>query len=211
MIRLVTEIESREPLLNVDFSSSLINWNRLIVYGFDRWAFYQGMVFGSKEKWWGDWGKRVRAHEGLDLCFYTNKHDKIIKLELTTQIITMLAGTVAEVVDDLLGKSVFIKHNLKNSGGNHLFTIYSHINPVTVIDPGVFIDKAEVISTIADTKKKNPELPPHLHISIVWIPASLEKKGLNWKNLNNSDSVIFLDPLRLINCDYTILKSPEVF
>ena len=210
MVKTDKEAEIRDFFINSDFSENLIILNKLNEHGFERWGFYPGMLFGSREKWWGDWKERVRAHEGLDLCFYTDRSNKLHRLGLSTKVCTMLSGTVSEIVDDLLGKSVFIKHDKKNEEGKSLFTIYSHINPVAGIEPGKFLNKAEIIANIAETKEKNPELPPHLHISIAWLPASLEKQGLNWNNLNSLGSVVFIDPLKLIRCDYTTLKRPDV-
>jgi hypothetical protein len=65
------------------------NWrkcNGLRDAGFDRWAFHPGMLFGAREKWWGDWGRCPRPHEGIDLVLYTNEPGHLLELDESARI-----------------------------------------------------------------------------------------------------------------------------
>ena len=36
------------------------------------WYFFNGMLFGSRDKWWGDFKFRASTHEGIDITYYSS-------------------------------------------------------------------------------------------------------------------------------------------
>ena len=86
------------------------------------------MLFNSTDKWWGDQGKRDKPHEGLDLCLYKDREDKILRLGENAKVPVIYDGIVVGIVDDFLGKSVIIEHLFSGSkaetGLNYKFLFY---------------------------------------------------------------------------------------
>jgi hypothetical protein len=170
---------------------------------FKEWLFHPGMLFNSSAQWWGDGGRRKTPHEGLDLCLYRTKTGDIRYLEAITQVPVMFEGIVVKVGKDFLGKSAFINHDGYRQGKRSLYTIYGHLELAGHIHPGLRLGEGEIIGTIADTGGRL--IPPHLHISVAWLPDEITSLQLDWKVVAERRRVVLLDPLRAIDCPYSIV------
>ena len=190
------------------FSEYLIGYNGLSERGFRKWVFYPGMVFNSTDKWWGMGGERDKPHEGLDLCLYRDEDGGNYSLGTTAKVPVMYEGVVVRIIDDFIGKSVFVSHAIYDGKGNQLHTIYGHVEPCDGIIRDTILNEGNIIATITDAKKKKAKMSSHIHISVAWIPKTLYYKKLNWETLNDSSIVTLLDPLGVISCKYEILKYP---
>ena len=118
------------------FTDFFIRENRLDEQGFEAWAICPDMLFNAEDKWWGDRGRRDRPHEGLDLVLYRNRQERILRLGEETKIPVMYDGLVVNVIDDFLGKTLFIEHDLADGSDSRVYTIYGHTNPERIIDVG---------------------------------------------------------------------------
>ena len=94
----------------VGFSQLLTETNGWDKTVFAKWVFARGMLFQATEKWWGDMGRRVIPHEGLDLCLYEDLNGKLRHLDETTAIPTMFDCRVVNIMDDFLGKTIMMEH-----------------------------------------------------------------------------------------------------
>ncbi len=186
------------------FSNDLVRINDLDRLGFDKWIFNSGMLFDSKERWWGDGGNRKRPHEGLDLSLFQDKSGRIYELDSTTKIPVIYDGEVAEIENDILGQSVFVRHNINDADQNWLYTIYGHTKPLDNVCIGRILVAGEVFANIADASGNKTQAPPHLHISVIWIPESITQEGIDWKKISDNCAAVLLDPLKVIHCKYII-------
>ena len=112
-----------------EFVSHLIRINKLDVFDFERFIFFQGMLFGSEKKWWGKKGVRRSLHEGLDLCFFENTGNDKFRLDETTDIPMIYDGRVAHITDDFLGKTVISRHQSGDPNHSEILSLYGHLNP----------------------------------------------------------------------------------
>jgi len=186
------------------FHERLRFYNSLDDLGFKEWIFHPAMLFGSHCKWWGDLGKRERLHEGLDLCLYRTKAGDIHYLDERTKIPVIFKGQVVKVGEDFLGESVFVSHGAYDSNGSQLHTIYGHIKACDHIRPGERLSEGDIIGSIADARKSDGEVPHHLHVSVAWIPSTVHSQELRWQMVGDLTKVVLLDPLRVIECPYSI-------
>ncbi len=190
------------------FSRQLLKCNGLREAGFDRWAFYRGMLFGAREKWWGDRGARPSTHEGIDLCFYTDKHGQAKGLGESTRIPAMFDGEVTKIEKDYLGQSVYVGHAIDDGHGRRLWTMYGHMKPADHIKPGERVRQGEIIASLTETRKKTTGPRPHLHLTMAWVSPERALRELNWETLHDPEIAILLDPLHAMDCPYRILD-PE--
>ena len=188
------------------FNEYLLGYNGLSERGFRKWAFYPGMLFNSTDKWWEMGGKRDKPHEGLDLWLYRDEDGGNYSLDTTTKVPVMYEGRVVRIIDDFIGKSVFVCHDIYNGKGNQLYTIYAHVEPYVGISKDTPLSEGDILASITDARRKKAKMSSHLHISVAWIPNSMDYKKLNWETLNNNSIVKLLDPLRVISCEYVVLK-----
>jgi hypothetical protein len=179
----------------------LENCNEFGGRGMATWLFYPGMTFGSRDKWWPDPGLRPTAHEGLDICYYTDSSGRDRQFDPGVRVPVMSAGTVLAVCDDFLGRSVFLAHH-----PDPLISVYAHIVPLSNISLGYQASEGEVIGTVADTTGRKNKMPAHLHITIMKTPSDFADVHLNWKFICSSGRGTLLDPLELMICpSYSIL------
>ena len=190
------------------FNEYLIGYNGLTECGFRNWAFYPGMLFNSTAKWWEMGGKRDNPHEGLDLCLYRDEDGGKYSLGATAKVPVIYEGGVVRIIDDFIGKSVFVSHSICDGKGNQLHTIYGHVEPCDGIIRGKMLNEGDIIATITDARREKAKMSSHVHISVAWIPKASYYKNLNWELLNDSSIVTLLDPLKVISCKYTILSYP---
>ena len=173
---------------------------------FKEWFFYQGMLFGSPETWWGREGSRPSAHEGLDIGFYKDINDNIRCLEPGFKVPAVADGVVYEISDDdFLGKSIFVRHDINNETGGILHSVYAHSIP-NGIDVNDNVTKGDIIATVSDIRNRNLTISSHLHISMIWLPENYPKNLLKWKLMPESNDVILSDPLDFLNCSYSTQK-----
>ena len=169
--------------------------NELEAADVQAWLFYPGMLFGSREKWWPDTGSRPTAHEGLDICYFTDGLGRDRQFDPAVKVPVMAAGTVIAVCDDFLGRSVFLEHL---SGG--MISVYAHIIPLKTIGPGSGISEGGVIGRVADTTGRKNRMPAHLHVTVMKIPEGLPGEQLNWNFICGSGRVKLFDPLTVLVC-----------
>jgi len=194
----------RFPVSKV-FIERLMGFNSLDDTGFEEWVFYPAMLFGSCYKWWGEMGNRDKPHEGLDLYFYRTKKGHIHYLDRKTKVPVIFKGQVMKVDDDFLGESLFVSHDHYDNDGSQLYTIYGHIKPCGRICLGERLREGDIIGTIADTRNSAGAVPPHLHVSVAWVPKSVRSQELGWEIIGSHTEITLLDPLRVIECPYSIL------
>ncbi len=187
------------------FQERLRACNSLDEMGFREWVFHPAMLFGSYYKWWGDLGKRDGAHEGLDLCLYRTKEGDIRYLDGKTKVPVIFKGRIVKLGDDFLGESVFVSHGAYDSDGSRLHTIYGHIKPRDRMRLGERLSEGDIIGTIADARKSGGAIPPHLHVSVAWIPDTVHSQELGWQIVSDPAKVVLLDPLCVIECPYSIV------
>ncbi|MEW6601895.1 MAG: M23 family metallopeptidase [Nitrospirota bacterium] len=184
------------------FTELLVQINTQKMPGFKEWVFLPGMLFNAGDKWWGDRGRRSRPHEGLDLCLYRNRQERIVRLEAGTEVPAMYDGVVVKVIDDFLGKSVIIDHNFP--GEQRFCSIYGHTIPKQGMGPGDRVRDGEVIAVIADAARSKTGLFPHLHITIGTVSGEASYERMDWDTIGSADMIALVDPISLIGGNYVI-------
>jgi hypothetical protein len=190
--------ESSQKLPLSEFSSHLINMNRLDRLGFDRFVFFPGMLFLTFESWWGKNSVRKTAHEGLDICFFINNRQGKYRLDETVQIPILFEGLMVHQMKDLLGQTIVVRHSADLVGEKTLLSFYAHIMPNHRIRMGDVIQPGQSLGTIVDPQKANSRLLPHLHVSLAWESMLPPVSVLTWNLLNQVDRSVFLDPLEVL-------------
>lgn len=187
------------------FSKRLLECNGLHEDGFERWAFHPGMLFGAREKWWGDRGTRPSPHEGIDLCLYTNKPGHLLELDESTRIPVMFDGEVTKIEKDYLGQSVYVGHAIDDGHGRRLWTMYGHMRLADHIKPGVRVSQGDIIASLTRVREKTTGPRPHLHLTMAWVSPERAFRELNWETLHDPGIAVLLDPLHAMDCMYNIL------
>ena len=164
--------------------------------GFKEWIFCPGMLFNAERKWWGDRGERSSDHEGLDLFLYRNNAGQILRLDEKTEIPAIYDGTVVRVINDFLGRSIFMEHGLQ--GNSRLITAFGHTAPLKGIEAGSRVKEGDIIATIAKIIDPKAKIAPHLHITAGWISGDLEYETLDWETISNSEKIRLIDPVDII-------------
>jgi hypothetical protein len=190
---------------STSFHRRLITVNALDEVGLGEWLFHPGMLFGSTVRWWGDMARRDTPHEGLDLQAYRTVRAAIRNLNEVTAVPVIFGGKVVRIIDDFLGRSVFVRH-ARDTDGSHLYTAYGHVRPFSGTQPGEDMEEGGIIGTIADAREKNAAIPSHLHVSVAWVKDTVPPEVLDWKTMADSDMVVLIDPLSVIECPYTVLQ-----
>jgi murein DD-endopeptidase MepM/ murein hydrolase activator NlpD len=194
------------PPGQADFSERLIRCNGLERVGFERWIFYPGMLFKAEDLWWAEGRRRRSPHEGLDICIYADSEGQHRSLDKSTKVPLTYEGEIVKIDDDFLGKSIYVSHSIYDTAGNQLHTIYGHTSLCDEVRRGEAFTKGDVIATIAGGGNRKASIPPHLHISIAWIPKSIRYERLNWETISAAGNAILLDPLQIMDCKYTVVK-----
>jgi len=186
------------------FTEFFVKHNDLDNSGFEEWVFYPGMLFHSQYKWWGNGGTRQRPHEGLDFCFYREMAGQNHRLNEKTKIPVMYAGEIVGIHDDFMGKSLFVSHGFYDEQGNKLHTIYGHTSPYRGVAVGKVFREGETLAVIAASRKKNTQIPSHLHVSVAWLPKSFPYNRLSWETMGDRGVVTLCDPLEFIDGKYKV-------
>lgn len=182
------------------FTELLVNNNPAGINKFREWLIYPAMLFGSTDKWWIS-GKRDNPHEGLDLCFYADQSDKILRIKEGTNIPAIFDGTVAWIIDDFLGKSIIIEHNIS---GSAFYSIFGHVIPASGIASGSTVKQGDIIAALADTHRSKTKVFPHLHITLGYTSEHVSCDKVNWTAISDPKIFTLLDPLRIIGSEYRI-------
>lgn len=159
------------------------------------WLFYPGMLPDSRLKWWGDFGNRPSAHEGIDICFYRRRTGPILSLPSGGRVPAWSSGTVLNVCDDFLGRSLVVETGAHPSTGTRILEIYAHLSVSEKITPGTQVHTGQIIARIADTHARGSVLPPHLHLSCIEVPAGIPGHELNWGLFPRRNKVNVLNPV----------------
>ena len=154
----------------------------------NKWLFYDGMLFGSKKKWWGDFGLRSNLHEGIDIAMYKDKHGKIKYFDTNIKIPAMANGNIINICNDFLGKSIVIEHELKSDKNLKIILIYAHVCVLKNIYIGRKIKKGDTLATVCDTSTKKSKIPCHVHISIMEVKTKISNHLLDWKLFGSNNS-----------------------
>ncbi len=188
------------------FTEIFIRENALETAGFDEWIFLPGMMFRAQDKWWGDRGKREMAHEGIDLCLYKDRQDRIHRLKKNAKIPAMYSGKIVGILDDFLGKSVIIEHAFPQKNDIRFCTIFGHTEPHDGMHAGRIVKEGDIIATIADTRRSKSSITPHLHLSIAWTSGSIPFEKLDWESIGASKALTLFDPLQIMDEHYSVVE-----
>ena len=153
--------------------------NGLYAKGFDRWEFLPGMRFNDREKWWEPGVMRAYPHEGIDLCLYRDTRGRLHAIQGTIRIPVMYDGIIVKTGKDLLGRSIFLRHDCFDAGGRMLHTVFGHTRPCRALRRGLPVRQGEIIAEVAEIANRKTNILPHLHITAAWIPASISSADLN--------------------------------
>lgn len=172
------------------------------------WLFHPGMLFGERDIWWGNRGTRVTPHEGIDLCFYRSSSGPVETLPADTQVPVLYDGQVARIVDDFLGKTIFVRHTRYEEKDRELYSIYGHVTPRGALSPGAILRAGDIICSLATRRERTSAPPPHLHLSTALISKTLPPEKLDWNFAGSEEIIFFVDPMTLVDCAYAILTIP---
>jgi hypothetical protein len=162
-------------------------------------------MFGSDEKWWGKGGTRPDYHEGLDICYYRTGNGELGKLDEAAVVPVMDDGVVHEVSDDdFLGKSIFVRHNIKDSNDHFLHSVYAHSMPLEGVEKGKVLRRGEPVARLADIRDRKLSIPGHLHVSIVFFPDDYPRDMLKWSILAVTYQARLVDPMVYLQCNYMV-------
>ena len=161
-----------------------------------QWLFYSGMLFSSRDKWWGDFGIRSSAHEGIDITYYRILPGEICCFDDTILVPAMEDGRIINICDDFLGQTLVVDPEKESSGGTRVVFTYAHILPQSRLTLGHRIRKNEIIARVCDTRK-NPQLPPHLHFSCFEVEKGVLPETLNWTLFSKDRAVKGINPVFL--------------
>jgi len=199
------------PQKKTSFSKQLIRQNSLDVKGFDRWLFAPGMLFRSREKWWGDPGMRPKPHEGIDICFYADKSKKVFRLDETARIPVMYGGEIVKMEKDFLGISVYVSHEIFDTHNRQLHTAYGHTQPFSDMGPGTGLKEGQAFAGISPITGKKNNMIPHLHLSMLWVEGTLSYGALNWEAMHRDPPIKLINPLNAMECQYAVLSEEHLF
>ncbi|MFH0977063.1 MAG: M23 family metallopeptidase [Spirochaetota bacterium] len=196
-------MELLKQLTNTKFTEYLTQVNSLPAAEVKEWNFAPGMLYGSIEKWW-DKGNRDNHHEGVDVCLYRDKSDNIFRLKEKTLIPAIYDGIIAGIIDDYLGKSIIIEHDLNGVSGSFC-TILAHVIPKSGLVKGSFVKQGEAVSEIAGTGKLRTKILPHLHISLGRATKGFPYCELDWDIIRDPKRFILHDPVSLLDAGYRVI------
>ena len=188
-----------------DFGKVLALRNGLSEQRFLQWAFHPGMLFHSREKWWGDRGRRQRPHEGLDIAFYLDPLRNTVPIPNRAVVPVMFPGEVlAFGEDDYFGVTLYVKHPASRDRGRVLCTIYGHVAPLRDLYPGKTVGAGVDIATISDFGTPKSGIAAHLHLSVAWIVESFTGETMTWNTINDSEQVRLIDPMPFFSDSFSL-------
>ena len=153
------------------------------------------MGFAERVAWWRDGAERNGAHEGLDIRLYRTGDGRRRSLRAGARVPALYPGEVVAVVDDFLGRSVFVAHERRDRQGRRLHTVYGHIFPRPGLAPGSLIGDGDAVGTFVGTSGAKGAVPPHLHLTLALIDRDGGPERLDWDALCDRSRVLLLDPM----------------
>jgi hypothetical protein len=187
------------------FFDHLLAVNRPRLDGFKHWLFHPGMLFQSRQQWWGNEKPRSSLHEGLDLCWFQDVGGHRQSLDHTTVIPLPFPGAVVKISRDFLGQSIFVAHDIFPEPGCRLYTALRHTTPGAGLAVGQKMLEGEIIAAVSAPSNRKTAVPPHLHITLAWIPDSILPAQLTWDNLGAEPTIMLVDPLAVFPTLYAML------
>lgn len=160
------------------------------------WLFHCGMLFSSKDKWWGDFKLRHSPHEGIDITYYRTYPDEMHTFDDSIKIPAMDDGIILNICDDFLAQTLVVEHKNSIDFNQRILFVYAHIIPEKNLKAGHIIKKKDVIARVCDTHK-NPQLPPHLHFSCFEVLKNVQPEHLNWNLFSKNRDVNLIHPVFL--------------
>jgi hypothetical protein len=159
------------------------------------WLFYPGMLPESNRKWWGDFTNRHAAHEGIDICFYKNRNKKIRSLGPGAAIPAWSAGTVVNVCEDFLGRTLVVEPKNFSGTATRVVEVFSHLDPCEGIAIGTRVAAGRIIARTSDTRARGSVLLPHLHLSCIEVLQQMPVQSLDWSLFPFREKVNLLNPV----------------
>lgn len=155
--------------------------------------FHPGMLFGSRERWWGNPAPRPTPHEGLDVWLWEDDAGLVSHLPVTFRVPALLPGVVARLIPDFLGLTVCLRHELGQDEAC-LYSLLGHLRPPDVLEEGSRVAAGDIVGTLAAPSRPT-RVPPHLHLTLACLPPAREAELLDWKVLGRHPAVHLVDPL----------------
>ena len=175
-----------------NFTENIIALNQLTGLKFKTWLLKPGMRFGDPDKWWASEKPRPTLHEGLDLTAFLDNANGEYQLTKNTIVPPLYRGRLVNIIDDFLGQTVIVNHEIVNLKGESLHGFYSHLSPTDKLKAGSIVNETESLGTIA---AGNHFCPAHLHISTVWISGDFLIGELSWPDFARQKGFQPCDPL----------------
>jgi murein DD-endopeptidase MepM/ murein hydrolase activator NlpD len=180
------------------FFDYLLAGNGLASPAFQSWLFQPGMEFASLETWWGKKQPRSCPHEGIDLCCFEDAAGQLRQVGQDLKIPATFAGKIIRLARDFLGKSIYLSHEILTADGRQLCTAYGHTRPLASLQVGQQVAAGEIIAALAAANGKKTRVPPHLHLTLAWIPLAIDPNRLDWQNLCRDPAITLIDPLSVL-------------
>ncbi|MFP3979797.1 MAG: hypothetical protein ACLFUY_00235 [Desulfobacterales bacterium] len=194
----------RFPAPKGGFYQSLVSANQLEnTLGCGTLLFFPGMLFESRQKWWGRGGMRDQSHEGVDICFFADSRGNCFRLDETTRVPAAFDGEAAGIIPDFLGSTVILAHQPDDLEPS-FFALYAHLRPDAGLCKGRHLSAGQTFAAIAPPHA-NKALPPHLHLSMMDAHSIPPLESLDWPLLNGLDRNRFMDPLEIIEGDWQMM------
>lgn len=187
-----------------DFFTFLLAANHPRLDGFKQWWLQPGMLFQSRQQWWGRKKLRASPHEGLDLCWYLDEAGNCRALDSATAIPVPFPGVIGHLCGDFLGESIFVDHALPVRPGWRLVTAFGHTTPRAGLAVGQRVMAGEIIATISSAVGRRSVVPPHLHLTLAEVPDAIPTVELTWARLGAVSDLILLDPLKVFFTSYVM-------
>ena len=165
----------------------------------ERYYLYPGMEFRSEVKWWPDHGVRPTLHEGIDFCYYRSSSGREFAFTPEIRVPVMAAGKIIAICDDYLGQTVFLDH--LHDSSLRFISVYAHMVPGRMLQPGQDLQPGEIIGTVADTTGRKNRMPGHLHLSIMQVEKSVAPQQFTWNLICSSERSSLVDPLTVIESE----------
>ena len=194
----------KPPIRESRFTDSFTLANRLSNHEFKDWLLSPGMLFDADAEWWGNRALRKRPHEGLDLCLFRDRYDKISCFDRKTKIPAMFDGEIVHLMVDLMGRTVVMAHGFTDADGRRFCTMYGHTVIPNDLQIGETVRQGEIVATVAEPEKSKSGSLPHLHVSLGWVNPALPFDDLNWNIIGNRETVILIDPLDMLDGPYRL-------
>ena len=160
------------------------------------WLFHCGMLFYSKDKWWGDFKFRHCSHEGIDITYYRTYPDVIQSFDDSIKVPAMDDGIILNICDDFLAQTLVVEHKNAIPFNRRILFVYAHIIPEKKLKVGHIIKKEDVIARVCDTYR-NPQLLPHLHFSCFEVLKKVQPEHLNWNLFSRDLDINLIHPVFL--------------